>query len=84
MIKFTNKLTYKITHNLERFHYNVIIANLYEMYNFLIKESDKQIKKGVLIDNYKKLLILMNPFIPHFSNECLSLHNEKNKLANSF
>ena len=77
LIKFTNKLTYKITHNLERFHYNVIIANLYEMYNFLIKESDKQIKKGVLIDNYKKLLILMNPIVPHFSNECLSLLSEK-------
>jgi leucyl-tRNA synthetase len=77
LIKFTNQLTYKITHNLEKFHYNVIVANLYEMYNFLIKESEKLIKKEILIDNYKKILILMNPLIPHFSNECLSLLNEK-------
>jgi len=77
LIKFTNQLTYKITHNLEKFHYNVIVANLYEMYNFLIKESEKPIKKEILIDNYKKILILMNPLIPHFSNECLSLLNEK-------
>ena len=72
LIKFTNQLVYKITDNLEKFHYNVIVANLYEMYNFLIKEIDKPIKKEVLIENYKKILILMNPFIPHFSNECLN------------
>ena len=77
LIKFTNQLIYKVTHNLEKFHYNVIIANLYEMYNYLIKEIEKPIKKEVLIDSYKKILILMNPFIPHFSNECLSLINEK-------
>ena len=46
------------------------------MYNFLIKEIDKPIKKEVLIQNYKKILVLMNPFIPHFSNECLSSINE--------
>jgi len=50
----------------------VIVANLYEMYNFLIKEIDKPIKKEVLIENYRKILILMNPFIPHFTNECLN------------
>ena len=76
LIKFTNQLIYKVTYNLEKFHYNVIVANLYEMYNFLIKETEKPIKKHILIDNYKKILILMNPFIPHFSNECLSLINE--------
>jgi leucyl-tRNA synthetase len=76
LIKFTNQLIYKVTYNLEKFHYNVIVANLYEMYNFLIKEIDKPIKKEVLIENYKKILILMNPFIPHFSNECLVTINE--------
>ncbi|MDB3903786.1 class I tRNA ligase family protein, partial [Candidatus Pelagibacter sp.] len=72
LIKFTNQLIHKVTQNLEKFHYNVIVANLYEMYNFLIKEIDKPIKKEVLIENYRKILILMNPFIPHFTNECLS------------
>ena len=72
LIKFTNQLIHKVTQNLEKFHYNVIVANLYEMYNFLIKETDKPIKKEVLIENYKKILILMSPFIPHFTNECLS------------
>ena len=75
LIKFTNQLINKVTQNLEKFHYNVIVANLYEMYNFLIKETDKPIKKEILIENYKKILILMNPFIPHFSNECLNTIN---------
>ena len=76
LTKFTNQLINKITQNLEKFHYNVIVANLYEMYNFLIKEIDKPVKKEILIENYKKILILMNPFIPHFSNECLNTINE--------
>ena len=80
LTKFTNQLINKITQNLEKFHYNVIIANFYEMYNFLIKEIDKPIKKEILIENYKKILILMNPFIPHFSNECLNTINE-NKIS---
>ena len=71
LTKFTNKLVYKITQNLEKFHYNVIIANLHEMYNFLIKEVEKPIKTSFLIENYKKILISMSPLIPHFANECL-------------
>ena len=72
LTKFTNQLIYKVTQNLEKFHYNVIVANLYEMYNFLIKEIEKPIKKEILIENYKKILMLMNPFIPHFTCECLN------------
>ena len=77
LTKFTNQLIYKITQNLEKFHYNVIVANLYEMYNFLIKEINRPIKKSVLIENYRKILIIMSPFIPHFTSECLS--NIQNK-----
>ena len=77
LTKFTNQLIYKITQNLEKFHYNVIVANFYEMYNFLIKEIDKPIKKIILIENYKKILVLMSPFIPHFSAECLNNINQE-------
>ena len=79
LTKFTNQLIYKITQNLEKFHYNVIVANLYEMYNFLIKEIEKPIKKKVLIENYKKILILMSPFIPHFTTECLNNLDQQHK-----
>ena len=72
LTKFTNQLIYKVTQNLEKFHYNVIVANFYEMYNFLVKEIEKPIKKEILIENYKKILIIMSPFIPHFTSECLT------------
>ena len=77
LTKFTNQLVNKITQNLERFHYNVIVANMHEMYNFLIKEIEKPIKKEILIKNYRKILILMSPFIPHFTSECLSNIDKK-------
>jgi len=77
LTKFTNQLIYKITQNLEKFHYNVIVANLYEMYNFLIKEIEKPVKREILIENYKKILILMSPFIPHFTAECLDNFNQR-------
>jgi len=82
LTKFTNQLIYKVTQNLEKFHYNVIVANLYEMYNFLIKEIEKPTKKEILIENYRKILILMSPFIPHFTSECLSYFNQEKKLMN--
>jgi len=74
--KFTNRLIDKVTKNLNNFHYNVIIANFYEMYNFLIKEVEKPIDKKNLKNNYKKILFLLSPFIPHFSSECLENLNE--------
>ena len=69
--KFTNQLINKVTQNLEKFHYNVIIANLHEMYNYLIKEVNEPMDSRSLEENYKKLLILLIPFVPHFANECL-------------
>ncbi len=70
--EFTNQLINKITTNIDRFHYNVIIANFYEMYNFLIKNIDKKIDPDDLKRNYTKILRLLIPFIPHFANECLN------------
>ena len=70
LTKFTNKFIKKITHNLENFNYNIIIANLHELHSFLSKEIIKGYKKETIIENYKKILITMMPIIPHLSNEC--------------
>ena len=77
--KFTNKFLKKITENLENFSYNKIIANLHEMYSFLFKQIDGEYKKETLFENYEKILIAINPIIPHFSNECLQLLDSKKK-----
>ncbi len=75
---YTNKFLKKITDNLEKFSYNKIVANLYEMYSFLSKEINNIYKKDNLILNYKKILIAISPIIPHFSNECLEIIKTKN------
>ena len=78
--KFTNQLISKIDTNLEKFHNNVIVANFYETYNFLIKEVEKPINKKNLSENYTKILKLMSPVLPHFTSECL----EELKCDNKF
>ena len=79
--KFTSKFIKKITNNLENFHYNVIIANIHEMYSFLIKELDKGFNKETLKNNYAKILVVINPIVPHFSNECLEMLNVKENIG---
>jgi len=77
--KYTNKFLKKIHDNLESFSYNKIIANLHEMYSFLIKQINMPYTKNTLHENYKKILITMTPIIPHFANECLELINVKDQ-----
>ena len=71
IIKYTNQLIDKMNINLKKFNYNVIIANMYETYNFLNKVIDKKFSRKVLLQNYEKILIVMSPVIPHMINECL-------------
>ena len=69
---FTNQMIEKINYNLEKFNYNVIIANLYEAYNFFNQKLNSSIKKKSLLDTYTKFLTVISPIIPHFSSECLN------------
>ena len=81
LTKFTNKFIKKMTENLNSFNYNIIIANMHEMYSFLIKDLNKKYKADTLKENYKKILISITPIIPHFANECLEIINQ-NKNVN--
>ena len=45
---------------------------MYETYNFLIKKTENNIDSIKLLKNYKIILTMFNPIIPHFSSECLS------------
>ena len=58
---FINETIEKFNYNLEKFNYNVLIANLYETYNFLIDLVNKNINGDILLENYKKILIIMSP-----------------------
>ena len=78
LIKYTNIFLKNVTHNLESFSYNKIIANLHEIYSFLSKKIKDGYRKETILENYQKILIAMAPVIPHFSNECLEALNLKN------
>ena len=69
---FTNQMIEKINYNLEKFHYNVIIANIYEAYNFFNQKLNNKVNKKILLDNYTKFLSIISPIIPHFASECLT------------
>ena len=69
--EFTNVTINKIQKNLEDFHYNVIVANLYETYNFLNKYlNNNEINSKNLLQNYTKILKIMSPILPHVAAEC--------------
>ena len=69
--KYTNLFIKKVTDNLNSFSYNIIIANLHEMYAFFNKEIKNGYTKKTIKENYNKILITMLPIIPHFASECL-------------
>ena len=68
--EFTNQTINKININLEKFSYNVIIANLHEIYNFYSQAYKTECTN--LNDNYIKILKVIFPVLPHFASECLS------------
>ena len=74
--KYTNQFIKKVTKNLNSFSYNIIVANLHEMYAFLSKEINSSYSKQLLLENYKKILTILIPLIPHFAYECLKSLNQ--------
>ena len=78
---FTNEIINKITKNLDGFHYNVVIANFYETYNFLSKLKIDEINNSILLENYIKILTVLSPVIPHFASECISEIQKKDGVS---
>ena len=72
--EFTDKIDtfiLKINNLINKFQFNVVIANFYEIYRFFNQYHDKEIKKEILIKNLEKIMLTLVPFIPHLANECL-------------
>ena len=76
--EFTNQIINKINISLNKFSYNIIIANLHEVYSFFNKILEEKIIHKNLLSNYVKVLTLMLPITPHLASECLS-EIKKNK-----
>jgi leucyl-tRNA synthetase len=75
--KITNQFIKSVTINIENFSYNKIVANFHETYSALNKIIFNKIEKKKLIENYKKILSVMSPVIPHFASECMEILNVK-------
>jgi len=76
--EFTNQMINKINISLDKFSYNVIIANLHEIYNYYYRVTEEREINKNLINNYIKILKIMLPIVPHLANECLAeISNDK-------
>ena len=69
--KFTNQIIKKISDDLDKFGFNVVIASIYKIYNFYNQQTNKDDWGSNFKKNYSNILKVINPIIPHFSNECL-------------
>jgi leucyl-tRNA synthetase len=69
---FTNQMINKTDQALEKFRYNLLIATFHEIYAYFRKLSEKNFNYKNLLENFKKMLIIMSPVIPHIANECLT------------
>jgi len=76
--KAVNKTVYNVTKNLENFQYNVVVANIHEIYNVLYhhvinnKTSNKTLK-----NEWEKITMLLMPIVPHLAHECCEKINKK-------
>ena len=76
--KSVNKTIHNVTKNLENFQYNVVIANIHEIYNLInqhvinSKTSIETIKNA-----WEKILMLLMPLAPHLAHECCATINKK-------
>ena len=69
----------KVDHLINKFQFNVAIAQFYEIYKFFNNQLLHKISKAKLIKNLEKIMILLIPFVPHLANECLeNLGSNKN------
>jgi len=69
--KAVNRTIFNVTKNLDNFQYNVVIANMHEIYNLLHdyvinnKASNKTLK-----NEWEKIIMLLMPLVPHLAHEC--------------
>ena len=72
---FENKVdlyVYKIDNAINRFQFNVAIAQFYEIYRYFNESLKLEINNKVLMTNMIKIMKLMIPFTPHIAYECLT------------
>ena len=76
--KAVNKTVYNVTKNLDNFQYNVVIANVHEIYNLLYNHvTNNRTSNKTLRNEWEKITMLLMPLAPHLAHECCEKINKK-------
>jgi leucyl-tRNA synthetase len=76
--KAVNKTVYNVTKNLDNFQYNVVIANMHEIYNLLYDQvANNKASNKTLRNEWEKITMLLMPLAPHLAHECCEKINKK-------
>ena len=68
-----NSYVNKITKSINDFNLNVVVANVYEIYNLFNEHLKKEISNKSLKKNLTILVKMLIPFTPHIAYECLEI-----------
>ena len=72
-----NSYVNKITKFINNFNLNVVIANVYEIYNLFNSHLNKEVSRLCLKNNLTILMKILIPFTPHLAYECLEMIGAK-------
>ena len=76
--KSVNKTVYNVTKNLDNFQYNVVIANIHEIYNLFYEQvNNNKTSAETLKNEWEKITMLLIPLTPHLAYECCEKLNKK-------
>jgi len=69
--KAVHKTIHNVTKNLDNFQYNVVIANIHEIYNlFYDHMTMNKTSAKTLKTEWEKIIMLLMPLVPHLAHEC--------------
>ena len=72
-----NSYVNKITKSINDFNLNVVVANVYEIYNLFNDHLNKEISNKSIKKNLINLIKILIPFTPHIAYECLEILGAK-------
>ena len=76
--RIVNKTIYNVTKSLDKFQYNVVIANMHEVYNLINQHVvNNNTSNKTLKSEWEKIIMLLLPLAPHLAHECLDKISKK-------
>lgn len=81
--KATHKAIAGVSSDIENFHFNKAVARVRELTNTLSEHSPLTTHHASLKEGLETILQLLNPFLPHFTEECWEVLGHKEWLVNT-